>query len=88
MKDGHLLPSLFVLLPSKLQETYQNMWTQVKTMCPNACPTHLVVALEKAAINAFEQHYPDTQVKGCFSTLEKQFLAKNTGTWVQKEIPR
>ena len=45
------------------------MWTQVQTLYPNACPTHLVVDFEKAAINAFERQYPHTQVKAVFSTL-------------------
>ena len=43
MKDGHLLPTLFVLLPNKLQETYSKMWNQVKILCPDACPTHLII---------------------------------------------
>ena len=76
MKDGHLLPSLFVLLPNKLEVTYQKMWTQVQTLCPNACPTHLIVDFEKAAINAFERDYPHTQVKGCFFHLTQNFWRK------------
>ena len=52
------------------------MWSQVQTLCPNACPTHLIVDFEKAAINAFERHYPHTQVKGCFFHLTQSFWRK------------
>ena len=51
-KNGHLLPSLFVLLPNKSEETYCRMWTKVSDFCLDACPTHLIVDFEKAAINA------------------------------------
>ena len=76
MKDGHLLPSLFVLLPNKLQETYHKMWNQVKILCPDACPTNLIVDFEKAAINAFESHFLQTQVKGCFFHLTQNVWRK------------
>ena len=68
-KNGHLLPSLFVLLPNKSEETYSRMWTKVSEFCPDACPTHLIVDFEKAAINAFSAHFTHTVVKGCFFHL-------------------
>ena len=79
MKYGHLLPSLIVLLHNKLQETYHKMWNQVKILCPDACPTHLIVDFEKAALNAFESHFPQTQVKAVFSSNTKR-MEKNSRT--------
>ena len=62
--NGHLLPSLFVLLPNKIQETYL-MWDKVHDVCPFACPTHLMVDFEIASIHAFSQYFPGTKVQGC-----------------------
>ena len=62
MKDGDLIPRLYILLPNKMETTYNKMWDQVKLLCPDACPTHLIVNFEKAAINAFARHYPLTQI--------------------------
>ena len=76
MKDGHLIPSLLILLPNKMETTYNKMWDQVKLLCPDARPTHLIVDFEKAAINAFARHYPLTQIKGCFSISPKTFGGK------------
>ncbi|KAI6648615.1 hypothetical protein LOD99_7972 [Oopsacas minuta] len=36
MKTGHLLPSLFVLLPNKTEDTYRRMWEQIRLLCPLA----------------------------------------------------
>ena len=41
IEDGHLLPSLFALLPNKTQDTYMRMWQQIQLLCPNAQPTGL-----------------------------------------------
>ena len=33
-KDGHLLPSLFVLLVNKTDAIYMRMWEQIRILCP------------------------------------------------------
>ena len=53
MKDGHLLPSLFVLLPNKTEATYTRMWEQVKLLFPQAEPAEMLMDFELAAINSF-----------------------------------
>ena len=45
-------------------------------LTPDACPTHLIVDFEKAVINAFESHFPQTQVKGCFFHLTQNVWRK------------
>ena len=37
-KDGHLLPSLFVLLPNKSEETYARMWNKVRNSIQSGLP--------------------------------------------------
>ena len=66
MRDGHLLPSLFVLLPNKTEATYRRMWEQIRLLCPLAQPKEMLLDFEKAAINSFEQVWPETVVKCCF----------------------
>ena len=35
LEDGHLLPSLFILLSNKSENIYGRMWEQIKILCPN-----------------------------------------------------
>ena len=71
LEDGHLLPSLFVLLPNKTENIYMRMWEQIQLLCPNAHPTHMIIDFEKAAINSFKHFWPNSNVKGVFLTLPK-----------------
>ena len=63
MKDGHLLPSLFVLLPNKTEATYTRMWQQVQLLCPQADPAEMLMDFELAAINSFQHTWPAAMVK-------------------------
>ena len=76
LQDGHLLPSLFVLLPNKTEITYTKMWEQIHLFCPTAQPTHMIMDFELAAINSFEVEWPLTTVKGCFFHLTQNFWRK------------
>ena len=69
LQDGHLLPSLFVLLPNKTEATYIRMWEQIHLLCPTTQPTHMIMDFELAAINSSELEWPLTNVKGCFFHL-------------------
>ena len=51
--DGHVLTSLFVLLPNKTQVTYTRMWNQVHLLCPHAHPLHMLMDFENS-INSFQ----------------------------------
>ena len=35
------------------------MWEQIKVICPNACPSHLIVDFELAAMNFFSINQQD-----------------------------
>ena len=76
LEDGHLLPSLFILLSNKSENIYGRMWEQIKILCPNACPSHLIVDFELAAINSFSLNFPGTQIKGCFFHLTQNLWRK------------
>ena len=43
LEDGHLLPCLFILLSNKSEDVHTLMWREIKILCPNACPSHLIV---------------------------------------------
>ena len=55
IRDGHLLSSLFVLLPNKTEATYRRMWEQIRTLSPLAQPREMLLDFDKAPINSFEQ---------------------------------
>ena len=77
--DGHVLPSLFILLPSKTQVAYTRMWNQIQLLCPQAHPLHMLMDFEKASINSFQQLWPNTQVKGYFFHLTQNVWRKVQG---------
>ena len=83
MKDGHLFPSLFVLLPNKTEATYRRMWEQVELLCPQADPTVMLMDFELAAINSFQHTWPATMVKGCFFHLTQNLWCKVQATGMQ-----
>ena len=85
IQHGHLLPSLFVLLPNKSQATYMRMWQQVKVICPNSQPTQMILDFEKAVINSFEQVWPDTFIKGCFFHLTQNVWRRVQSEGLQSE---
>ena len=76
MKDGHLLPSLFILLPNKSEATYTRMWHNVQMLCPQSDPSEMLLDFEKAAINSFEHTWPNCMVKGCFFHLSQNIWRK------------
>ena len=85
LQNGHLLPSLFVLLPNKTQATYTRMWQQIKALCPNAHPNQMIMDFEKAAINSFEHVWPVTFVKCCFFHLTQNVWRKVQSEGLQSD---
>ena len=52
------------------------MWEQINILCSNACPSHLIVDFELAAINFFSINFRGTQIKGCFFHLTQNLWRK------------
>ena len=65
---------------SKKHLSYMRMWLRIQKLCPNAYPNQLIIDFEKAAINSFEQVWPDTVMKYCFF-----YLIQNTWRKVQSK---
>ena len=86
LEDGHLLPSLFILLSNKSENIYGRMWEQIKILCPNACPSHLIVDFELAAINSFSLNFPRTQNKRMFLSFNPKFVADNSRIWTKSSL--
>ena len=84
-ENGHLLPSLFVLLTKKTDDVYMRMWEVIQQLCPGAQPTHMLMDFERAAINSFSHFWPHTTVKSCF--FHFTHIKKNTSRRVAERIP-
>ena len=54
-RDGHLLPSIYILLPGKSSFYYRKMWQIIKQLCPDSNPQYLLVDFERAAIKTFTE---------------------------------
>ena len=52
------------------------MWQQIKLLYPYSHPNQMIMDFEKAAINSFEQVWPDTFVKCCFFHLTQNVFAR------------
>ena len=76
LEDGHLPPSLFVLLANKTEATYMKMLEQIQILCPDALPTHLMVDFEKAVFSRFQHFWPTTNIKDCFFHLTQNIWRK------------
>ena len=68
LQDGHLLPCLFILLPSKTEAIYARMWERIHLLNPTAEPTRMLMDFDIGAINSFRVEWPLTNMKGCFFT--------------------
>ena len=75
-RDGHLLPSIYILLPGKSSSYYRKMWHIIQQLCPGYNPRYLLVDFEKAAINTFAEVWPRTYIKGCFFHLSQSVYRK------------
>ena len=67
LKDGHLLPSIFILLPNKLEATYKRMWQQVQLLCPQAHPTDMLMDFSsRLLLTVFSRHGLTLLLKDAF----------------------
>lgn len=63
---GSTIPSIFVLLPNKSQETYTRMIQAIKHLQPGLAPATILSDFERSAINAFKGEFPNAVFTGCF----------------------
>lgn len=69
-------PCIYALLPNKTEATYSRMITMIKMIRPEFSPTKVLIDFELAAINAFKNAFPDTNVSGCFFHLNQAIVRK------------
>ena len=74
--NGYNPPCVYILLPNKTEKTYNRMLDAIKTLIPRAEPTRIMLDFEKAAMNAFQKHYPTSSLSGCFFHLCQSFMRK------------
>ena len=68
--------ALYCLLPNKTHATYVRLLNVVKELVPNASPTRILVDFESAAMNAFRDAFPGTDVTGCYFHLCQSIVRK------------
>jgi len=66
-----VLPSVYILLPNKKENTYKRMFQALKTIEPDISPKTIMVDFEKGAMNAITFEFPEAKLKGCFFHLSQ-----------------
>ena len=67
--DGKALPLLYILLRDKSQQSYTRVLRRLVELEPNLCPDSIMADFEKACLNALEDLFPRTTIKGCLFHL-------------------
>lgn len=69
LANGLSPAGVYCLLTSKNRNTYVNLLTVLKTLIPTASPRRILVDFESAAIHAFREAFPNTEITGCYFHL-------------------
>jgi hypothetical protein len=64
--QNNVLPSIYILMPNRREETYDRVFTAIKNLQPNLNPVSVMTDFELAAINAFKSSFPNSNARGCF----------------------
>jgi hypothetical protein len=98
-KNGHYLPLVFALLPSKSEQCYNKMWSLLINSCCERYlqlkPAVFHIDFERAMHNAITSCFPDTQIDCCrfhlgqkiqSLGLSKVYMDKSSeeGKWLSK----
>lgn len=70
--DGVTYPCVYVLLPGKSEQTYRKMMEKIIDLMPSDTPPNpasIMTDFEKAAMNAFQFCFPETEIRGCYFHL-------------------
>ncbi|KAB0805089.1 hypothetical protein PPYR_02059 [Photinus pyralis] len=73
---GLVIPALYALLPNKTKATYQRMLQHIKVLQPGLQPRRLMTDFEQAAIQAFDEEFPNIEKTGCFFHLSQSVWRK------------
>ena len=74
--DHHVVPIVYILLPSKTEIIYKKMLRVVTHLIPDLNPRIIICDFEKAAINAFKLFFPGSIISGCLFHLGQNIHKK------------
>ena len=61
-----ILPLLHVLMPNRLQSSYERALAAICNLKPNLTPATVMSDFEQASLNAFHDNFPAARQRGCF----------------------
>ncbi|XP_065321616.1 uncharacterized protein LOC135929050 [Gordionus sp. m RMFG-2023] len=65
MKHKTIIPAIYVLMASRRQQDYLNIFNQIKNFQIFLNPKVIIIDFELAALSAFKQSFPMTAMRGC-----------------------
>ena len=68
-RAGRIFPCIFALLPNKTEITYRRLMDAISNLTNGRAPDDILIDFERGALNAINEVFPDTNVKGCFFHL-------------------
>lgn len=75
-----VIPVVFALLPNKTQQTYRRLIEKIIELCPLFNPKSVMLDIERAAINAFNEKFDNLgssfSVSGCFFHVQNSIQRK------------
>ncbi|ODM88747.1 hypothetical protein Ocin01_17935 [Orchesella cincta] len=71
-----VIPTMYALLPNRLESTYVKMLNALKELVPNLKPVSVTTDYEKAAKNAFKSVFPNATQSGCLFHFGQCFWRK------------
>ncbi|XP_064467768.1 uncharacterized protein LOC135378621 [Ornithodoros turicata] len=83
--NGSVLPAVYALMTHKTTTAYITLLTALKNECGHENqPDVVVLDFEQAAINAFQDVFPNTVVRGCFFHLSQCIYRKVQNVGLQE----
>jgi hypothetical protein len=66
VKYNNVIPSVFILMPDKSQNSYERAFEALKNLQNNLNPSSIMTDFEQSSINAFKKSFPGIYNRGCF----------------------
>nr|AGQ20118.1 AsIV-cont00009-ORF1 [Apophua simplicipes ichnovirus] len=72
--EGSVIPLVYTFLPNKSKEIYRAVLLELQRLRPEMEPRRIMIDFEMASIRAFQEIFPNAQVKGCYFHLRQSFI--------------
>ncbi|KAE9536180.1 hypothetical protein AGLY_007403 [Aphis glycines] len=82
---SNVLPSVYILLPNKKENTFKRMFQALKTIDPDLSPKTIMVDFEKGAMNAITSEFPEAKLKT--AGLQKKYIDDVTFALQIRKLP-